>query len=228
MTRLLLISGNTEVDSLHTAVLNTAARYAPSGITATLYGRLRALPAYLPGAQPPPGEVADLRWQVGAADAVLFCTPQYAGSLPGSLKNLLDWLIDTRDLDGKPVAWLSVAAAGQDDGARAMLETVLGLANARILRAACIRIPLRPNSVDGDGIVTDPRLHTALLDMLRALVQTVATQQPARPAQTPSWQAYSSVFPLVGQPDAWSYRGNRNQQRLWQQPGTGDWPGYGS
>ncbi len=227
MTRLLLISGNTNEESLHTAALNTAARYAPSGITATLYGRLRALPAYLPGAQPPPGEVADLRWQVGAADAVLFCTPEYAGSLPGSLKNLLDWLIDTRDLDGMPVAWLSVATAGQDDGARAMLETVLGLANARVLRAACIRIPLSPNSVDGDGIVTDPRLHTALRDMLRALAQTIAPQ-PARPAQTPSWQAYSSVFPLVSRPDAWSYRDSRNQQRPWQQPGSGNRPGPGS
>jgi chromate reductase len=228
VTRLLLISGNTDKESLHTAALNTAARYAPSGITATLYGRLRALPAYLPGAQPPPGEVADLRWQVGAADAVLFCTPEYAGSLPGSLKNLLDWLIDTRDLDSKPVAWLSVAAAGQDDGARAMLETVLRLVNARILRAACIRIPLSPNSVDRDGIVTDARLHTALDDMLRALAETLATPQPARPAQPPSWQAYSSVFPLVSRPDAWSYRDSRNQQRRWQQPGPGDRPGYGS
>jgi len=221
VTRLLLISGHTDEGSLHTAALNTVARYAPSGITATRYARLRALPAYLPGAQPPPGEVAELRWQVGAADAVLFCTPEYAGSLPGSLKNLLDWLVDTRDLDGKPVAWLSVAPAGQDEGARAMLETVLGLANARILRAACIRIPLSPGTVDGDGIVTDPRLHTALDDTLRALAQILATPQPTRPAQAPSWQAYSSVFPLVDRPGSWSYRGSRNQQRPWQQPGSG-------
>jgi chromate reductase, NAD(P)H dehydrogenase (quinone) len=204
------------------------ARYAPSGITASLYSGLRALPAYLPGAQPPPGEVTYLRRRVDAADAVLFCTPEYAGSLPGSLKNLLDWLIDTRDLDRKPVAWLSVAAAGQDDGARAMLETVLSLANARILRAACIRIPLSPSAVDRQGIVTDQRLHTALLDMLRALTQTLAAPHTHRPTPTPSWQAYSSVFPLVDRPDAWSYPGSRNQQRRWQQPGPGGPSGHGS
>lgn len=225
MTRLLLISGNTDRRSLHTAALRTAARYAPPGITATLYGGLPELPAYQPGAQPP-DEVADLRRQVAGADAVLFCTPQYTGSLPGSLKNLLDWLADTRDLGGKPVAWLSVADAGQDDGARAMLETVLGLVDARILRAACIRVPLSGTAVDEHGVVSDPRLHTALLDILRTLAQTLADRNP--PPPTPSWQAYSSVFPLVSQPGAWSYHGSRNQQRRWQQPGPGGPSGYGS
>jgi NAD(P)H-dependent FMN reductase len=193
MTRILLISGSLREGSLHTAALRTAARFAPAEITASLYDGLRSLPAFVPGEQTPPA-VAFLRHRVNAADAVLFSTPEYAGSLPGSLKNLLDWLAEGGELDGKPVAWLSVAASGQDEGARATLETVLAQCHARVLRSACIRTPLSPSAVDQQGLVTDPRLHMALLDMLQALARSLAAPQPR---QQPSWQAYSSLYPVV-------------------------------
>src|SRR5689334_12124837 len=104
MTRILLISGNPRADSLHTAALRTAARFAPPEISASLYDGLPGLPAFVPGEYSPPDPVTFLRLQVSAADAVLFCTPEFAGYLPGSLKNLLDWLVDGGDLTGTPVA----------------------------------------------------------------------------------------------------------------------------
>jgi chromate reductase len=197
MTCVLLISGSTREGSLQTAALRTAARFAPPEITAILYDGLRDLPAFAPGEQPP-GPVADLRARVVAADAVLFSTPEYAGSLPGSLKNLLDWLVDGGELDHKPAAWLSVVGPGRDDGARAALESVLGHGNARLLRPACIRIPLVLAAVDDTGVVTDDRLHVALQDTLRALVRAVAE---SRPRPQPTWQAHSSVYPVVNRRD---------------------------
>jgi NAD(P)H-dependent FMN reductase len=192
MTRILLISGNTRAASLHTAALRTAARAAPPDITAALYDGLRDLPAFVPADYSPPGPVSRLRQEVAAADAVLFCSPEFAGSIPGSLKNLLDWLVDGGDLGGKPVAWLSVAAPGRDEGARESLETVLAHANANVLRPACIRIPLDPTVVDVHGVVADERLHLALLDMLHTLVRAMSVRR-----EQPSWQAVSSVFPVV-------------------------------
>jgi NAD(P)H-dependent FMN reductase len=194
MTRILLISGSTHDGSLHTAALRMAARFAPADITIDLYDGLRGLPAFVPGDQTSPGAVAMLRHRVDAADAMLFSTPEYAGSLPGSLKNLLDWLVDGGHLDGKPAAWLSMAAPGQDEGALATLQTVLGHGNARVLRSACIRIPLSPAAVDAQGMVTDPRLHMALSDMLQALARSLAAPEPRQP---PSWQVYSSLYPIV-------------------------------
>jgi len=194
MTRILLISGSTREGSLHTAALRTAARYSPPEITASLYDGLRGLPAFAPG-EAAPDRVTFLRHRVTAAQAVLFCTPEYAGSLPGSLKNLIDWLVDGGDLDGKPAAWLSVAAPGQGEGALATLETALSHGGARLLRPACIRVPLGLGAVDGQGFVTDPRLHMALTDMLQALVRSLTTPPPQR--EQPSWQAYSSVYPVV-------------------------------
>ena len=193
MTRILLISGSTRETSLHTAALRTAAQLAPAGIPTRLFEGLRTLPAFVPGEQDPP-DVGELRRRVIAADALLFCTPEYAGSLPGSLKNLLDWLVDGGDLDGKPAAWLSVSPPGQDDGARTALETVLGHGKARVLKPACVRVPLGPEAVGADGLIADARLHMAVLDLLQALARLLTAPPPQA---APTWQAQSSLYPMV-------------------------------
>jgi chromate reductase len=193
MTRILLISGSTRESSLHTAALRTAARVAPAGIVPDLYDGLRGLPAFAPGEQH--DAVTILRHQVSTADAVLFCTPEYAGSLPGSLKNMLDWLVEGPELWDKPVAWLSVSAPGQDQGALSTLETVLSHGNARVLRSAIIRLPLEPSAIGGDGLITDPRFDTAMADTLRAFTLALA----AAPKEKPSWDVKSSLFPAIEQ-----------------------------
>jgi chromate reductase, NAD(P)H dehydrogenase (quinone) len=193
MTRILLISGNTRDASLHTAALRTAARVAPPEVTAAIYAGLTGLPAFVPGEWSPPEPVSRLRQEVAAADAVLLCTPEFAGSIPGSLKNLLDWLVDGGDLTGKAVTWLSLAMPGDDEGARETLESVLGHAAAKVLRSACIRIPIDPAGVNVDDVVADPQLHQALQDMLATVVRVLAAQRQP----TPSWQQVSSVFPTV-------------------------------
>jgi NAD(P)H-dependent FMN reductase len=208
MMRILLISGSLRERSLHTAALRTAARIAPPEITASLYDGLRGLPAFVPDEHPPPAAVTFLRYRAAAANAILFSTPQYAGSLPGSLKNLLDWLADGGDLEGKAVAWLSVAAAGKDEGARSMLETVLAAGKANVLRSACMRIPLSADAVDAQGMVADSRLHMALADMLQAVARSAAVPEPRQP---PAWQAYSSLYPMVPRRDTRTFRNGRAQ-----------------
>jgi chromate reductase len=74
------VSGSTRSGSANTAALATAAELAPGQVTAVRYGGLAALPAFNPdddGDQLPEA-AADLRQQIAAADAVLFCTPEYA------------------------------------------------------------------------------------------------------------------------------------------------------
>jgi chromate reductase len=194
MTRILLISGSTSEDSLHSAVLRTAVRHAPADIATDRYDGLRDLPAFVPGERNPPPAVVSLRERVLAADAILFSTPEYAGSLPGSLKNLLDWLVAGGELYGKAAAWLSVTPPGQDEGALVALEAVLGHGNARLLRAGCIRLPLTPSVIDHEGQIGDPQLHLAVVDMLQGLSRWSVTPEQRK---TPSWQAYSSVLPVI-------------------------------
>jgi NAD(P)H-dependent FMN reductase len=169
VTRLLLVSGSTRDGSTNTAALRTAAAAAPDDVIAALYGGLTELPAFVPGDDPAPAAVAALREQVAAADAVLFCTPEYAGTLPGSLKNLLDWLVGSGELNEKPVAWLLVASYGRGEGARATLELVLGYVDARIVTKACARVPVTRDAVGPDGLVADAGLRAQLTECLATL-----------------------------------------------------------
>ena len=61
--------------------------------------------------EPVDAAVADLRAHVAAADAIVICTPEYAGALPGALKNLLEWTVGDGGTYHKPVAWINVSAS---------------------------------------------------------------------------------------------------------------------
>src|SRR3954451_14324050 len=95
MTRVLLISGSTRNGSTNSAFVRTAVGCTPNGVEAVVYDGLAELPHFNPDldVDPLPAEVARLRGAIAGADAVLFCTPEYAGTLPGSFKNLLDWCV---------------------------------------------------------------------------------------------------------------------------------------
>ena len=183
--RILLISGSTRDGSTNTAALRAVAETAPDWVTAELYGGLSALPAFNPdhdGADLPPA-AAGLRQEIAAADAVMFCTPEYAGTLPGSFKNLLDWTVGGGELDGKPVAWLNVANQGRGGGAQATLETVLGYVGARVVEQACRRLPVARDWISAGGVIADPGFRAEVADAVAALAgrpQAAGTGRPAK------------------------------------------------
>lgn len=170
--RLLLISGSTRAASTSTAALRTLCAVAPEGVRAALYQELAVLPAFVPDEDQRPGAaVARLRRELAAAEAVLFCTPEYAGTLPGSLKNLLDWTVGSGELYGKPVAWIGVAQAGRGEGAQAALASVLGYVGALPVSPACVRLPVRRDALGADGLVADPAVRAGLRAVCEELVR---------------------------------------------------------
>jgi chromate reductase len=174
VTRIALISGSTRNGSTNTAVLRTAIDLAPPGVTAELFTGLSDLPAFNPDLDhdPLPPEVGELRRQLAAADAVLFCTPEYAGGLPGSFKNLLDWTVGGMEMFGKPTAWINVSSVAAPTGgadAYAALATVLGYVNADVVAEACVRAPMTRGVVGADGLVSDPGLRDQLTWVLTTL-----------------------------------------------------------
>jgi len=171
--KVLLISGSTRSASTNSALLRTAAACAPPGITAVFDDVLADLPHFNPDEDvaPLPEAVATLRAAVDSADAVLFCTPEYAGTLPGSFKNLLDWLVGGTEISGKRVAWVNVAAdSRRGAGAIATLETVLGYVQADIVREACRSVPVSREAVGEDGLIADPATRAAIAELLQDLV----------------------------------------------------------
>jgi len=115
--------------------------------------------------------VAELRERIAAADALLFCTPEYAGTLPGSLKNLLDWTVGGGEIYGKPVGWINVAVGGRGTGAEEHLAIVLRYVGAVAVEPACVRVPVPRDAVGSDGIIADPAIRAAFGAALAALAE---------------------------------------------------------
>jgi chromate reductase, NAD(P)H dehydrogenase (quinone) len=170
--RVLAISGSTRQGSTNTALCRTAARCAPQGVVVDCWPDIAALPHFNPDDDhdPLPDPVVALRSAIAAADAVLFCTPEYAGTLPGSLKNLLDWTVGGTELSAKPVAWVNVAADPlRGRGAHDTLATVLGYVQARIVSTACRSVPIARELVAADGLVADASVRTQIGAVLQEL-----------------------------------------------------------
>jgi NAD(P)H-dependent FMN reductase len=112
---LVAISGSLKQSSANTALVRAMADAAPDHVE--VWDGLGDLPHFTPdddGGAP----VASLRDAVTRADALVIATPEYAGGMPGSLKNALDWLVGTGELYDKPVVVVS-AAPSPDRGQRA-------------------------------------------------------------------------------------------------------------
>ncbi len=173
--KFLLIPGSTRSASRNSAVLRAARSLVPRSV---LFDGLLQLPQFDPDADPASnGAVSALRSMVADADVVLFCTPEYAGSLPGSLKNLIDWMVGTGDLHQKPAAWVNVAAPGRGTGASHDLERVLGYVDARVLEPGGIELTLDQASIGADHDVVDEDYRNRLRRRLAQLAQAAARRE---------------------------------------------------
>jgi NAD(P)H-dependent FMN reductase len=176
--RILLVSGSLRAASTNTALLRTARAVAPPGIEAVLYAGLGTLPWFNPDDDPPggpvPPAVADLRAQIADAGALLFCTPEYAGALPGSFKNLLDWTVGGGETYGMPVGWVNVSGPASPTGAagaHGSLRAVLTYTGTDIVEAACVRIPVTRGAIGPDGLIADEAVREGATAVLTALAE---------------------------------------------------------
>jgi NAD(P)H-dependent FMN reductase len=173
IVRVLLVSGSLRGRSTNTAVLRTAAVAVLPGLEAVLYEGMGGLPHFNPDDDHGPltGAVFDLRSQIRAADAVVFSTPEYAGALPGSFKNLLDWTIGDEQpgsIYQKPVAWFNVSAHGAVN-AHESLRKVLGYATAEIIENSCAEVSVTHPMVGDDGLIADEHLRAQFAELLENL-----------------------------------------------------------
>ncbi|MGL6279846.1 MAG: NADPH-dependent FMN reductase, partial [Gaiella sp.] len=136
--RVLGISGSLRADSLNTQLLRLAAEELSHDVEFELYDGLAAIPPYDQDAEDAPAHaVVALRDAIARADAVLFASPEYNGSIPGQLKNALDWV--SRQALGAPLRGTPVAVLGGSTGrfggvwAQAELRKVLGIMGARVV-----------------------------------------------------------------------------------------------
>jgi chromate reductase len=160
-----------------------------------LYEGAGGLPHFNPedDRDPLPGAVANLRSRIRTADAVVFSTPEYAGALPGSFKNLLDWTIGddhSGSIYQKPVAWVNVSAHGAVN-AHESLRKVLRYATAELIEEARAEVSVTHPMVDDDGLIADEHVRShlaALLETLAGHVRSIDDEASRRPLrERPEW-----------------------------------------
>jgi len=169
--------GQSSRGSTNTALLRTARLVAPGDVVATRYESLHLLPHFNPDddTAPLPAPVVDLRARIAGSDAVLFSTPEYAGALPGSFKNLLDWTVGGIELYRKPVAWVNASASPTNAAdAHESLRKVLGFVGSDLVEAACVHIPVPRSTIGPDGLVEDRPIRTQVAAVLRTVADHVA------------------------------------------------------
>lgn len=173
--RLLAISGSLRRDSHNSALLRAAAQLLPPDVELSVHEALREIPPFdEDGLEPRPAPVQRLWDEVAAADAVLVSTPEYNHSIPGQLKNALDWL--SRPLVESPLKRKPAAVVGASTGlfgavwAQAEARKVLGAIGADVLDRE-LPVPMADSQFSPEGRLADADLEAELRATLVALVE---------------------------------------------------------
>jgi chromate reductase len=171
--KIIAISGSLRKQSYNTMALHAARKLAPAGMDIEI-ADITQIPPYDADlhAGGLPMVVAELKARVRAADAVLIATPEYNFSIPGMLKNALDWLSrpPEQPFDGKPVAIMG-ASPGPVGTARVQyhLRQVLVFMNAFVVNKPEVFISHCAGKFDEQGELTDETTRKFIADLLVSL-----------------------------------------------------------
>ena len=181
--RILGISGSLRRDSHNSRLLRGVGEILPEGVELDIFDQLGAIPPYSEDEEhATPPAVAALKAAIAGADAVLVATPEYNASIPGVLKNALDWVsrpVQETPLKGKPAAVIG-ASTGLFGAVWAQAETrkVLSTIGARVVDRE-IPIPEADEALGADGLPTDSDARELIEATLTELIELAEPQRVA-------------------------------------------------
>jgi NAD(P)H-dependent FMN reductase len=174
----LAISGSTRKNSANLQLLKAFAAIAAGRLNVEIYQAIDTLPHFNPDLDviPAPPAVQTFRDKIQAAAGVVICTPEYVFTLPGSLKNALEWMVSTTIFSGKPVALITASAMG--DKAHEALQLVMKTIEARFTAATQLLVRGVKGKVDDGGNITDAATRNAVAGLVSAFAGLIGSNQP--------------------------------------------------
>jgi chromate reductase, NAD(P)H dehydrogenase (quinone) len=155
MKNILAISGSLRAKSANLTIIENIGKIFADKINLKIYDGLANLPYFNPDLEKakPAAEVVDFRCQIREADGVLICTPEYVFSIPGVLKNALEWTVGTNDFSGKPTALITASSSGEK--AHESLFLVLKTIEAKINQDSALLISGARGKINVEGAISD-------------------------------------------------------------------------
>jgi NAD(P)H-dependent FMN reductase len=160
------VCGSLQRQSANLTLLNSASAAAPPDVEVVIFDGLGDLPHFNPDIEATGVPESVMRWRraLAESDAVLVASPEYGFSLPGALKNGIDWVIGSGELEGKIVA-LTAAVPAPERGRR-------GLQALRDTLAA-----VRATIVGGEPIARGPEFDRQVAELLKTLIAAAAPRR---------------------------------------------------
>lgn len=160
--KILAIIGSIRTDSSNLRLVKKLSEFSTDSFEFTLFQKLSELPHFNPDFdnENPPKQVAEFRQQIIDTDAVLICTPEYIFSLPGSLKNAIEWCVSTTIFSQKQVGLITASASG--DKAHEELQLIMKTIEAKFSADTTLLIKGIKGKFDQQGNLTD---HDTILNL---------------------------------------------------------------
>lgn len=167
------ISGSTRKQSSNEKILAFVAKTYGELLEVDLYTEIAQLPHFTSDTDENrlPDSVQNLRSRIERADGVLFCSPEYVFSLPGSLKNAIEWTVSTTLFSNKPVGIIIAAAAG--DKALESLLLIMTTIESIVDEKSVLLIKGAKGKIDEYGDISDPTTRENIEMVVQSLIETI-------------------------------------------------------
>ncbi len=171
---ILAISGSTRIHSSNEAILNSIAASYKEVLDVQVYTGIVELPHFNPDIdnEQVPLAVKFFRDLIEKADGVLICTPEYVFSLPGALKNAIEWTVSTTVFSDKPTG--VIVASGLGEKAFESLLLIMKTVGAKIGEHSSLLIKGARSKVDDKGQLADQQTRKQLDSLMSSFIETLS------------------------------------------------------
>ncbi len=176
--KILAISGSTRRNSANLRILHAIADQMVASWEVEFYNEIAELPHFNPDLdqEVPPAPVESLRRKIQEADGVIICTPEYVFSLPGTLKNALEWTVSTTVFSDKPLAL--IVASGLGEKAYESLILIMNTLGAKIGEHSTLLIDGARSKLNAQGHISDENTLQAIEQLIHSFAKTIENNLP--------------------------------------------------
>ncbi len=171
--KVVAISGSTRKNSSNESILRYIAQTFSESIALEIYDNIKELPYFNPDldTETPPKSVIEFRNKIAQSDGIIICTPEYIFSLPGILKNAIEWNVSTTLFSNKPVAIIVASASGEK--AFEVLNLIMTTIESKIAKNSKLLIKGIKGKIGKEGEITDPDTMNEIKVLVESLIKNI-------------------------------------------------------